>query len=67
MRSSLRYKQQGLINSQESAVYSIFDAERFYEAQEYLSLTNHIYTNYVLFMNKEFWGLYRVIKYRRHQ
>ncbi|WP_258186377.1 TRAP transporter substrate-binding protein [Vibrio sp. ZF 223] len=46
--------QQGLINSQESAVYSIY-AERFYEAQEYLSLTNHIYTNYVLFMNKEFW------------
>ncbi|MEZ9231299.1 TRAP transporter substrate-binding protein [Vibrio amylolyticus] len=46
--------QQGLINSQESAIYSIY-AERFYEAQEYLSLTNHIYTNYVLFMNKEFW------------
>lgn len=46
--------QQGLINAQESSVYSIY-AERFYEAQEYLSLTNHIYTNYVLFMNKPFW------------
>ncbi|WP_428774494.1 TRAP transporter substrate-binding protein [Vibrio sp.] len=46
--------QQGLINAQESAIYSIY-AERFYEAQDYLSLTNHIYTNYVLFMNKEFW------------
>lgn len=46
--------QQGLINAQESAIYSIY-AERFYEAQNYLSLTNHIYTNYVLFMNKEFW------------
>ncbi|GAM70441.1 TRAP-type C4-dicarboxylate transport system [Vibrio sp. JCM 19236] len=46
--------QQGLINAQESSLYSIY-AERFYEAQDYLSLTNHIYTNYVLFMNKEFW------------
>ncbi|ELB2872703.1 TRAP transporter substrate-binding protein [Vibrio alginolyticus] len=46
--------QQGLINAQESAIYSIY-AERFYEAQKYLSLTNHIYTNYVLFMNKSFW------------
>ncbi|WP_339386581.1 TRAP transporter substrate-binding protein [Vibrio caribbeanicus] len=46
--------QQGLINAQESSIYSIF-AERFYEAQKYLSLTNHMYSNYVLFMNKEFW------------
>lgn len=46
--------QQGLINTQESALYSVY-AERFYEAQQYLSLTEHIYTNYVLFMNKSFW------------
>lgn len=46
--------QQGLINAQESSIYSIY-AERFYEAQNYLSLTNHIYSNYVLFMNKSFW------------
>ncbi|PSW04511.1 C4-dicarboxylate ABC transporter substrate-binding protein [Photobacterium rosenbergii] len=46
--------QQGLINAQESGLYSIY-AERFYEAQSYLSLTNHMYTNYVLFMNKPFW------------
>ena len=46
--------QQGLINTQESSIYSIY-AERFYEAQEYLSLTDHIYTNYVWFMNKDFW------------
>ncbi|MCG9678660.1 TRAP transporter substrate-binding protein [Vibrio sp. Isolate24] len=46
--------QQGLINAQESSIYSIY-AERFYEAQNYLSLTNHIYSNYVLFMNKAFW------------
>jgi len=46
--------QQGLINTQESSIYSIY-AERFYEAQKYLSLTDHIYTNYVWFMNKDFW------------
>ncbi|UJF17918.1 TRAP transporter substrate-binding protein [Vibrio sp. SS-MA-C1-2] len=46
--------QQGLINAQESSLYSVY-AERFYEAQEYLSLTEHIYSNYVLFMNKDFW------------
>ena len=46
--------QQGLINTQESAIYSVY-AERFYEAQQYLSLTDHIYTNYVLFANKAFW------------
>lgn len=46
--------QQGLIDTQESAIYSIY-AERFYEAQSYLSLTEHIYTNYVWFANKDFW------------
>ena len=46
--------QQGLIDSQESAVYSIF-AERFFEVQRYLSLTGHMYTNYVWFANQEFW------------
>lgn len=47
--------QQGLINTQESAIYSIY-AERFYEAQSYLSLTEHIYTNYVWFANESFWN-----------
>lgn len=46
--------QQGLINTQESAVYSVY-AERFYEAQTYLSLTEHIYTNYVIFAHRPFW------------
>jgi tripartite ATP-independent transporter DctP family solute receptor len=46
--------QQGLINTQESAIYSIY-AERFYEAQRYLSITEHIYTNYVWFANGAFW------------
>lgn len=46
--------QQGLINAQESSIYSIY-AERFYEAQKYLTLTEHIYTNYVFFSNKDFW------------
>ena len=47
--------QQGLINTQESSVYSIY-TERFYEAQDYLSLTEHIYTNYVWFANHTFWA-----------
>jgi tripartite ATP-independent transporter DctP family solute receptor len=46
--------QQGLINSQECSTYSIF-AERFYEAQRYLSLSEHTYTNYTWFANKAFW------------
>ena len=47
--------QQGLIDSQESAVYSVY-AERFFEVQRYLSMTGHMYTNYVWFANQEFWS-----------
>lgn len=47
--------QQGLINGQESTLYSIF-AERFYEAQTHLSLSEHIYTNYVWYINLDFWN-----------
>lgn len=47
--------QQGLIDSQESSVYSVF-AERFYEAQSYLSITEHTYTNYAFFMNADYWN-----------
>lgn len=46
--------EQGLIDSQESAIYSIY-AERFFEAQHYLSFTDHIYTNYVWFSNQQYW------------
>ncbi|MGJ7134069.1 TRAP transporter substrate-binding protein [Morganella morganii] len=46
--------QQGLIGGQESALDSIY-TQRFYEVQKYLSLTEHMYSNHVLFTNTEFW------------
>ena len=45
--------QQGLLDGQESAVGSMYTA-RFFEAQKYISLTEHVYTNYVYVMNKAF-------------
>ncbi len=45
--------QQNLIDGQESAVASFYNA-KFYEAQKYLSLTNHIYTNWLWYANKDF-------------
>ncbi|PKH02333.1 C4-dicarboxylate ABC transporter substrate-binding protein [Psychromonas sp. MB-3u-54] len=47
--------QQGLIDGQESAIDSIY-TQRFYEVQKYLSLTDHMYSNHVLFTNNEFWS-----------
>lgn len=47
--------QQGLIEGQESAIDSIY-TQRFYEVQKYLSLTEHMYSNHVLFTNIEFWN-----------
>ena len=47
--------QQGLIQGQESAIDSIY-TQRFYEVQKYLSLTEHMYSNHVLFTNVEFWS-----------
>lgn len=45
--------QQNLIDGQESAIASFYDA-KFYEAQPYLSITNHIYTNWLWYANKDF-------------
>jgi tripartite ATP-independent transporter DctP family solute receptor len=45
--------QQNLIDGQECATSSFFDA-RFYEAQKYWSLTGHIYTNWMWYANKNF-------------
>ena len=45
--------QQGLINAQEASCFSTYH-ERFYEAQTDLTLTNHTFTNYVVFMQKVF-------------
>ncbi|MCZ4311299.1 TRAP transporter substrate-binding protein [Vibrio atlanticus] len=47
--------QQGLIEGQESAIDSVY-TQRFYEVQQYLSLTEHMYSNHVLFTNNEFWN-----------
>ncbi|WP_303968573.1 TRAP transporter substrate-binding protein [Sporosarcina ureae] len=47
--------QQNLIDGQESATTSFY-TEKFYEAQEYYTLTKHIYTNYPWYINTEFLG-----------
>ncbi|MCF7945106.1 MAG: TRAP transporter substrate-binding protein [Spirochaetia bacterium] len=46
--------QQNLIDGQECATTSFYNA-RFYEAQEYWSLTQHIYTNFLWYVNQRFW------------
>ncbi|WP_099354755.1 TRAP transporter substrate-binding protein [Fredinandcohnia onubensis] len=45
--------QQNLIDGQESATTSFYD-EKFYEAQEYWTLTKHVYTNYLWYTNSKF-------------
>lgn len=45
--------QQNLIDGQECATTSFYNA-KFYEAQEYWSLTRHIYTNWLWYANKDF-------------
>lgn len=45
--------QQNLIDGQECATTSFYDA-RFYEAQDYWTITNHVYTNYMWYANKNF-------------
>ncbi|MTI65113.1 MAG: TRAP transporter substrate-binding protein [Firmicutes bacterium] len=45
--------QQNLIDGQECATTSFYTA-KFYEAQEYWSLTKHIYTNYLWYANSKF-------------
>lgn len=45
--------QQNLIDGQESATESFYSA-KFYEAQKYWSLTQHIYTNFLWYANEAF-------------
>lgn len=45
--------QQNLIDGQESATTSFYD-EKFYETQNYWSLTKHVYTNYLWYANSKF-------------
>jgi len=46
--------QQGTVDGQENPVATIY-LEKFYEAQEYVSTTNHIYTPFVFLISKEFY------------
>ncbi|MGE7545987.1 TRAP transporter substrate-binding protein [Sporosarcina newyorkensis] len=45
--------QQNLIDGQESATTSFYEM-KFFEAQNYWSLTNHIYTDFLWYANKDF-------------
>jgi TRAP-type C4-dicarboxylate transport system substrate-binding protein len=47
--------QQGVIDGQENPVAHIY-AQRFYEVQNYVSLTGHVITFYIPVMNMEFWN-----------
>ena len=46
--------QQGTIDGQENPTPQIWNA-KFYEVQKYLTISNHSYTPYVLFFNKDFY------------
>lgn len=45
--------QQKMIDGQECATTSFY-SEKFYEAQEYWSLTQHVFTNFLWYANKDF-------------
>lgn len=45
--------QQKMIDGQECATTSFY-SEKFYEAQEYWSLTRHVFTNFLWYANKDF-------------
>lgn len=45
--------QQHLIDGQECATTSFYN-EKFYEAQDYWSLTKHTYTNFMVYINSDF-------------
>ncbi|MGO2246368.1 MULTISPECIES: DctP family TRAP transporter solute-binding subunit [Halomonas] len=44
--------QQGTVDAQENPL-SVIDSNRFLEVQDYVSLTQHVYTPFVVFMNLE--------------
>ena len=46
--------QQGTIDGQENPTPQIWNA-KFYEVQKHLTISNHSYTPYVLFFNKDFY------------
>ncbi|WP_146493255.1 TRAP transporter substrate-binding protein [Vibrio cyclitrophicus] len=46
--------QQGVVDGQENPIAQIY-AQRFYEVQDYVSLTGHVVTFYIPVMNLDFW------------
>ncbi len=44
--------QQGTVDGEENPIGIIY-SNRFYEVQKYISLTQHVYTPYVVFMNPD--------------
>jgi tripartite ATP-independent transporter DctP family solute receptor len=46
--------EQGVVDGQENPLATIL-ASKFYEVQEYTTLTNHIYSVWALLMSKKFW------------
>jgi len=46
--------QQNLVDGQECAIAGFWQ-QKFFEAQKYLSLSGHVYTNWVVFINTDFY------------
>ena len=47
--------QQKTFDAQENPLELIYNT-KFYEVQDYVMMTNHIYTPYIVFMNKDYWN-----------
>lgn len=45
--------QQGTVDGQENPL-ALIDSNKFYEVQDYLTLSGHVYTPFVIMMNKDF-------------
>jgi tripartite ATP-independent transporter DctP family solute receptor len=46
--------QQGTVDGQENPIATIY-LQKFYEVQEHVSLTNHVYSPFVFLISKKFW------------
>jgi len=47
--------QQKTFDAQENPLELIYNT-KFYEVQDHVTMTNHIYTPYIVFMNKDYWN-----------
>jgi C4-dicarboxylate-binding protein DctP len=46
---------QGVVDGQENAWSNIY-SKKFYEVQDYISVSNHSYLGYLVVVSREFWG-----------